>query len=114
MTERRIIIHDVFYSHEEVITALRAMLKDAEDGLTGNTLPHWEIQEGQKPYTDETPCPFGKHSGKKLKDVPDDWLLWFYNQNKDATITRPQAKLLFDYCVANIDAIKNNVDKRYS
>lgn len=30
-----------------------------------------------KEPSDEDPIPFGKHKGKKLKDVPADYLLWF-------------------------------------
>jgi hypothetical protein len=33
-------------------------------------------------YDDFTPCPFGKHKGQHLKDVPYDWLQWWFNQSK--------------------------------
>lgn len=35
-------------------------------------------------YNDETIMPFGKHKGEKLVDVPDDYLLWFWGENKEA------------------------------
>jgi len=35
---------------------------------------------GPRGCTDETLFPFGKHEGKPLKDVPDDYLEWLYNQ----------------------------------
>jgi uncharacterized protein (DUF3820 family) len=30
------------------------------------------------PLTDEDPMPFGKHKGKRMKDVPADYLHWCY------------------------------------
>lgn len=32
--------------------------------------------------TDDTPMPFGKHKGVKLKDVPDNYLYWVYCECK--------------------------------
>lgn len=29
------------------------------------------------PMTDDTPMPFGKHKGTRMKDVPADYLLWW-------------------------------------
>lgn len=39
-------------------------------------------------YDDYTPCPFGtEHKGTRLKDVPWDWLMWWFSRNQDrATI----------------------------
>lgn len=31
---------------------------------------------------DESIMPFGKHKGKEMINIPDDYLLWFWNQNK--------------------------------
>jgi uncharacterized protein (DUF3820 family) len=31
-----------------------------------------------KEYADETEMPFGKHKGKKLANVPAEYLLWLY------------------------------------
>jgi len=32
--------------------------------------------------TDETIMPFGKHKGEKLANVPPDYLLWLYDNDK--------------------------------
>jgi hypothetical protein len=34
-------------------------------------------------YDDDTPCPYGEHKGDRLADVPEGWLRWWYNLNKD-------------------------------
>jgi len=31
-------------------------------------------------FTDDSIMPFGMHSGKKMKDVPDSYLLWLYHE----------------------------------
>lgn len=33
--------------------------------------------------TDETPMPFGKHKGKKMKHVPADYLLWMWDNGPE-------------------------------
>lgn len=33
-------------------------------------------------YNDNTIMPFGIYKGKKLVDIPDDYLVWLYNNNK--------------------------------
>lgn len=33
---------------------------------------------------DNTEMWFGKFNGEKLANVPDWWLKWFYNENKDS------------------------------
>lgn len=32
---------------------------------------------------DESIMPFGKHKGKPMIEVPDEYLLWFWRQNKE-------------------------------
>ena len=32
-------------------------------------------------WQDATIMPFGTHIGKKLRDVPDDYLFWLWDQN---------------------------------
>ncbi len=32
--------------------------------------------------TDKSPMPYGKHKGKQLANVPADYLLWLYKNNK--------------------------------
>lgn len=34
----------------------------------------------EAPWTDATVMPWGKHRGKRLEDVPPDYLLWLYEQ----------------------------------
>jgi hypothetical protein len=33
-------------------------------------------------YTDDTVMPFGKYKGEPLANVPDKWLIWYYEENK--------------------------------
>jgi hypothetical protein len=35
------------------------------------------------PYDDGTPMPFGKYKGERLADVPDDYLNWWFDKNRD-------------------------------
>ncbi len=55
-------------------------------------------------YTDDSIMPFGKHKGEKLIDVPDDYLLWLYENDK--------AGRLSDYIEDNLDAILANVPSK--
>ena len=32
---------------------------------------------------DESEMTFGVHKGKELIDVPDEWLKWFWSENRD-------------------------------
>ena len=63
-------------------------------------------------YTDESIMPFGKHKGKKLIDVPDEYLLWLYNE----MIQKPEGQRypngLFKYLEENLDAIEINVNNK--
>lgn len=34
-------------------------------------------------YSDDTPMPFGKHKGSRLRHVPASYLLWWYEQKGD-------------------------------
>ena len=56
--------------------------------------------------TDNDLMPFGKYQGIPLKDVPDDYLLWLYNQD-----IHPKYSDLEDYLEENIDGIKANINK---
>lgn len=59
---------------------------------------------------DKSEMPFGKYKGVKLEDVPDEYLLWLYNDGEMETHTTKR-KELFDYIVDNLDAIKLNVEQ---
>lgn len=48
---------------------------------------------------------FGGHKGKMLKDIPDDYLLWLYNQKWVKDSHEP----LYSYIKENLDAIKENI-----
>lgn len=32
---------------------------------------------------DDSKMPIGMHQGKDMSEVPDSWLQWFWNQNKE-------------------------------
>ena len=32
-------------------------------------------------FTDQSLMPFGKHKGKKMEDVPANYLLWLWNED---------------------------------
>ena len=52
---------------------------------------------------DETLMPFGKHKGKKLANVPANYLLWLFDQDW----IKPDMKL---YINENMDALKIEID----
>lgn len=43
--------------------------------------------------------PFGKHKGKKLMDVPDDYLIWLYQNITDKEHRNTDEQCLIDYIV---------------
>ena len=55
---------------------------------------------------DESLMPFGRHKGSKLKDVPDDYLLFLHQAG-----INPKYYELEEYIKENLDAIKANVNK---
>jgi len=58
-------------------------------------------------FTDESIMPFGKFIGIKLANVPDEYLLWLFRENKCFGE-------LYNYIKENYDAIKKNASKKYS
>lgn len=56
--------------------------------------------------TDESPMPFGKYQGREMANVPADYLIWLYENNKCNRAVK-------DYIEDNLDVlqyeIKNNV-----
>jgi hypothetical protein len=68
----------------EVILQLLDELRVAHDEIVELRL---KTSDMRGEYDDFTPCPFGtEHKGTRLKDVPWDWLLWWYSKNKDRDI----------------------------
>lgn len=49
--------------------------------------------------TDESTMPWGKHKGKKMEEVPADYLLFCYNENKACIRVRK-------YVEENMDVLK--------
>lgn len=46
-------------------------------------------------YTDNTIMKFGAHKGKKLGNVPDKYLLWWYTENK-SNVNHPLHKYIVE------------------
>jgi uncharacterized protein (DUF3820 family) len=40
------------------------------------------MEELKTKLTDDSIMPFGKHQGKQLKEVPDEYLMWLWHENK--------------------------------
>ena len=59
-----------------------------------------------KKLTDSSPMPYGKHRGLKMEDVPADYLLWLYKNDKTNEEVR-------EYIEENLDVLnkeaKDNV-----
>lgn len=56
-------------------------------------------------YTDETLMPFGKYKGTPLANVPNDYLLWLYENGKTFGAMK-------DYLQENIEAIRFNIKQQ--
>jgi uncharacterized protein (DUF3820 family) len=48
--------------------------------------------------------PYGIHKGKKMANVPDEYLRWLYDNNRCSGEVRR-------YIVENMDAIKENIKR---
>ena len=55
-------------------------------------------------FTDDTVLTFGRHKGKKLANVPADWLLWYLEKATN------QNRALVDYIVENKMILLQEVD----
>lgn len=62
-------------------------------------------------FTDETLMPFGIHKNKPLSQVPDKYLLDFYNAKSRGEVYG-DGKKLYDYIENNLDAIKSNIKNK--
>ncbi len=38
------------------------------------------MKEPDQKWQDDTVMPFGEHQGKRLGDIPDDYLFWLWDQ----------------------------------
>lgn len=72
--------------------------------------------------TDDSEMPIGKHKGKKMKDIPDDYYVWVYNEYRKDTLKFRLGKMgkVVAYVIRNLDRIqahysintKHNFDKK--
>ena len=53
---------------------------------------------------DESLMPFGKHKGEKMADVPANYLLWIYENNKCSGAVK-------SYIEENLDVIKVEIKR---
>ena len=56
--------------------------------------------------TDSSPMPFGMHKGKKMQDVPAEYLHWFYHNGGATSV---EGKAVMDYIDRSITALKQEV-----
>ncbi|MFA6974020.1 MAG: DUF3820 family protein [Parcubacteria group bacterium] len=57
------------------------------------------------PLTDESPMPWGMHQGKQMMDVPADYLVWLYENNKvNGDVKR--------YIESNMDTLKLEIEQK--
>ena len=58
---------------------------------------------------DESIIKFGKYRGKRLEDVPDSYLIWFWNMNsetyKNKKFMHAHQRELMAYIEDNLDSI---------
>lgn len=57
--------------------------------------------------SDRDKMPFGKHKGKSLASVPDEYLLWLHSELEIKC--SPFARPLKNYLDENLEAIKANI-----
>ena len=53
--------------------------------------------------TDESTMPYGKHKGQKMANIPPDYLIWLFENNK---CTPEVAK----YIAENLDVLKAEIE----
>jgi uncharacterized protein (DUF3820 family) len=59
-------------------------------------------------FNDNTIMPFGIHKGKVLGEIPDKYMLDFYNKFNRGDLYG-NFKHFYDYIESNLDAIKSNI-----
>ena len=53
--------------------------------------------------TDQSPMPYGKHKGTAMANVPSQYLLWLYENQK----CTPEVR---EYVTDNLDALRMEID----
>lgn len=60
-------------------------------------------------FNDDSKMPFGVHKGKIMSDVPDNYLVWFWNENKEQYLNDEKlpetTKGIMAYIEDNCDSI---------
>ena len=62
-----------------------------------------EPKKNQDEVTDETPMPFGKYKDDRMDEVPAEYLLWLYDNDK--------ARNLVEYIEDNMDVLQQEADE---
>jgi len=85
-----------------------------EEKVDLNEVPNQVVKEQDLPpdlkekpkqqLGDFSNMPFGKHKGKAMKDVPVDWLHWFWE--KCVPANHQAGKMVEDYIRRNINVLK--------
>lgn len=64
---------------------------------------------------DSSPMPLGKHRGKAMEDVPDNYLMWLWEQNvqkyQKGNLTHAPTHQIMRYIEDNLDAIRSNLNQ---
>lgn len=88
----------VFRCSEESITALVPAL-------------HGGAAVGEAPLADDSPMPFGKHSGRKMIEIPAAYLLWLADEIGRDPPAGPR-RLVRSYIDRNRSALEQEVDEQ--
>ena len=65
----------------------------------------------EEKFNDNCLMPFGKHKGKKIKHIPDEYLFLLHGELDHHC--SPFAKPLKHYLDENLEAIKLNIEQKY-
>jgi len=73
----------------------------------------------KKVLNDDSPMPFGKFKDRRMEDVPAEYLLWLWEENKDRyklyagsrPLTEDQ-RAIMDYIDDNMEVLKQELKKR--
>src|SRR5262249_44694641 len=99
-------VGEVFTLLRRVKALVKAFPADVSLETIERLIKAWEIvraaiyrlrePEKGEPMTDDSICPFGKHKGEPLRNVPDSYLRWWIKQNPDRNAIESKAAT-FDY-----------------